>query len=518
MIRWVVVLATLLAPLATAAPIRILVAIGNDVGLPGEPTLRFATHDARRVGDVFGTLGGVAPSRRMVLANAPWTVVEGGLQQAAGLAKGRNPAEITLVVYFSGHGDEDSIHVAGTRVPVARLAALADAVPAKTRILILDSCRSEGRDKGLIDAPVFDIAVRPPDAMTGTVIVRSSSRGEAAQESDELGGAVFTHYFVSALRGAGDGDGDKRVTFDEAYSFAFDRTLRRSAATTGGVQHPAAVVRTEGAGPLVLTRTKRATALLDLPAGRDTLYLVYELPAGTVTAEAWGLTGLPTTLALPGGRFLVQRRRAGQFAAAEVALPYGGRAAMTDADFTEVPLGVVAAKGGRLRLHPHEVSVTYGFATGDRSELGQRLDARYGYRAAEALAVTAGVSIGQVDWQADYFELRDRWVGADVSLEWRASPAPALEFSLGGGAQLRWTAQRQTRSDAERLALAGYTTEEDFYALGGGPTVDAGMAVALGGPLAAVLTIRVDGSFVTEQDGVAFRVAAAVQLGVSAAF
>ena len=40
-----------------------------------------------------------------------------------------------------------------------------------------------------------------------------------------LGGSLFTHHLLSAMRGASDSDGDGQVTLFEAYSYAYERTL-----------------------------------------------------------------------------------------------------------------------------------------------------------------------------------------------------------------------------------------------------------------------------------------------------
>ena len=56
---------------ARAEPVRLLVAVGDDVGDPDEPSLRYAVSDARKVAAVFVELGHVAPERALVLENAP---------------------------------------------------------------------------------------------------------------------------------------------------------------------------------------------------------------------------------------------------------------------------------------------------------------------------------------------------------------------------------------------------------------------------------------------------------------
>jgi putative tricarboxylic transport membrane protein len=100
-----------------------------------------------------------------------------------------------------------------------------------------------------------------------------------------------------------------------------------------------------GAGPVVLSSPRRARSTLVLPPGRDTLYLVYQLPRTTLLAEVWARPEEPIALALPAGRFLVQRREADRAAAAEVLLPWGGRHVLTDAGHRE------RTKASRVKLN-----------------------------------------------------------------------------------------------------------------------------------------------------------------------
>ena len=52
----------------------------------------------------------------------------------------------------------------------------------------------------------------PVDDVRGTAFIASTAVGEAAQESQALGGSFFTHHLETGLRGAADADGDGLVT------------------------------------------------------------------------------------------------------------------------------------------------------------------------------------------------------------------------------------------------------------------------------------------------------------------
>ena len=52
--------------------------------------------------------------------------------------------------------------------------------------------------------------------MKGAVLITSSTAEEASVERDDLGGSLFSHFFISGLRGAADSNQDRKVTLQEA--------------------------------------------------------------------------------------------------------------------------------------------------------------------------------------------------------------------------------------------------------------------------------------------------------------
>ena len=126
-------------------------------------------------------------------------------------------------------------------------------LPANVRVAILDSCASGAftRTKGGVRRKPF--LVDTSTRVRGYAVLTSSSATEAAQESDRVGGSFFTHYLTSGLRGAADANGDKRVTINEAYNYAFNETLARTESTRAGPQHPNYDFQIRGSGDLVLT-------------------------------------------------------------------------------------------------------------------------------------------------------------------------------------------------------------------------------------------------------------------------
>ena len=135
-------------------------------------------------------------------------------------------------------------------------------------------------------------ATSPAD---GVVSLFSSGEGEPALESDELRGAIFTHYWVSALRGAGDANGDGRVTLAESYDFAYSQTLLRSTRASGALQHPAAVFDLREAAPIVLDESPAPARSSAFLGPRTRSFLVYALGSRTVVGEVWGSRSATST-------------------------------------------------------------------------------------------------------------------------------------------------------------------------------------------------------------------------------
>ena len=75
------------------------------------------------------------------IAGAGIQAVDKAIDRAKVEAQRHRAEEVTLVFYFSGHGDRDALHLAGDRVLVSELSAKLAEVPAGLRIAVTDACR-----------------------------------------------------------------------------------------------------------------------------------------------------------------------------------------------------------------------------------------------------------------------------------------------------------------------------------------------------------------------------------------
>jgi hypothetical protein len=253
------------------------------------------------------------------------------------------------VFYFSGHADGGALELGQTAIEFNELKDLLEVFDSDVRLAFLDSCES-GKliaTKGGKRGPEYRIQVRDEVSSKGYAIITSSAHDELSQESAEIRGAFFTHYLVSALRGAGDESGDGRVTVGEAYQYAYSRTLATTSTTLAGSQHPMYHFRLEGRGEIVLTRTDRSDGWIAVEVARDGRLVLVDGRGETMIAETEVDAGRTAVLSVRPGKYrtyLIGDQGRVQMAAAEVGS--GARTVLNQGDFVEIQLKKGVAKGG----------------------------------------------------------------------------------------------------------------------------------------------------------------------------
>jgi hypothetical protein len=325
---------------------RFALLVGANDGGSDRELLRYAGTDAEMFGKALTELGGVDEDDRVLLDDPDVASLEQGFADvAARIRKAQTAGErVQFVFYYSGHSDETGLLLGGVRVDYKRLRGLIDKVPADVRIAILDSCSSGAftRSKGGKKREPFLVGAAAE--VEGHAYLTSSSADEAAQESDRIGGSFFTHFLVTGLRGAADSDGDRRVTLDEAYRFAFDETLARTETTSGGPQHAAYDISLAGTGDLVMTDLRKTSAKLEIAA--DVFGRIYVRDRrGNLTAELFKPKGSgAVTLALEPGDYAVTIDDGRNLHRADVAV----RSSKTER-LAVASLDDIAIEGTRLR-------------------------------------------------------------------------------------------------------------------------------------------------------------------------
>jgi hypothetical protein len=282
------------------------VLVGSNEGGAGQERLTFAERDAERMRDLLAELGRIPRARITLLARPRVADVEHALDalrtQLAGHAARGERSQV--VFYYSGHARSHALSLGREELPLETLRASLRALPSTFTLVVLDACQS-GEFSGVKGAaPAADFSARSLSDLTseGIAVMASSTGSELSQESRRLGSSFFTHHLIAALRGAGDADRDGKVSVDEAYRYAYARTLSDTARTAVGSQHATLETELKGKGQVTLSYPVDADARLALPSGVEGRVLI-EARGGAVMAELVKVRGESLTLALPSGRY-----------------------------------------------------------------------------------------------------------------------------------------------------------------------------------------------------------------------
>ncbi|MEO1273492.1 MAG: caspase family protein, partial [Myxococcota bacterium] len=317
---------------------RFALIVGANDGGSERAVLRYANSDAKSVGRILTELGGLDTRDRVMLFDPHCEDVMAGLKRLQDrMSEARSSADrIELIVYYSGHSDEQGLLLYGERLGYRELRQAIEALSADVRIVILDSCASGAmtRAKGGKRRPPFlsDRSIK----VHGHAILTSSAADEVAQESERIGGSFFTYFLLSGLRGAADLTGDGRVTLTEAYQFTFEETLNRTESTRGGAQHAAFDIQLVGSGDLVLTDLRGTSASMIIePALEGRLFIRDR--NGRLVLELYKSSGRPVELSLDPGPYQVSLDGGlGAMSRAELTLQDGEKAPLTAAMFTAI--------------------------------------------------------------------------------------------------------------------------------------------------------------------------------------
>ncbi|MCC6625617.1 MAG: caspase family protein [Deltaproteobacteria bacterium] len=395
---------------------RFAIVIGSNAGDFDEPALQFAERDAQRMTEVLTRLGRVRAEDVLTLLSPTAADLEralGTFRARVGDAGGQGAM---VVVYYSGHADERHLHLSGTRYPFERLKADVRALGVDLSVFIVDACRSGGivRVKGATPSELFAFDVQDRVVAEGVAILTSSAENEDAQESDRLGGGVFTHHLLNGLAGAADRSGDDKVSLAEVYQYAYTQTIASTSATRI-VQHPTYAFDVTGVSEIVLTH-------LDEPAGRGQLrfahrgaYLVFERSSGALVAELEALAG--TDLRLKPGAYLVRRRDPSAVHEGQVVIDPRALTTLDSDAMQRVPYRHAVRKGYGIARSAWSVGAGFELGAPIIERTGTVLGAALGLQLDLAeLAVQLRARFGTSDAANTHVALTQRMVGADLGV------------------------------------------------------------------------------------------------------
>jgi caspase domain-containing protein len=421
------------APGPTVRLRRFVLLAGVDDGGPTRTRLRYAGTDARAMGRVLQTLGGVAPEDIVIVSTANRAAFDTAFadieQRLRAGATGGVRRE--LLVYYSGHSDEDGLMIGRDRLGYDELRARVQRAPADLRVVILDSCASGAftRRKGGVKRPPFLLDASTD--MRGHAFLTSSAADERAQESDRIAASFFTHYLVSGLRGAADVNQDRRVTLQEAYQFASQETLARTERSQAGPQHAAYEFDLAGTGDMVVTDVRGTQSGLVLTPELGGRITVREAN-GALVAELRKPAGNTIELGLEPGAYVVAMDSGTTIFQANIALTAGKHTSLAAAAFHAAgPREATVARGGEPAAAAGEPAATVTSATAPPPAAEPTSFKLILFpRAADAQANVHGLSFGFI---AD----RSRRVhGLQLAIGWAQTDEDFYGLQLSAGANL----------------------------------------------------------------------------------
>ncbi len=326
--------------------------VGENDGGARAHRLLYAAQDARTMRDLLVEHGAIDPNDARLLVD----VTERGVQDAIRAMGKRIRAHrgaggrATLFFYYSGHGDSQGLRLRDTILALGALKQALRDTTADLRIVMLDACQSgqATRPKGGTRAPSFLVEVDRGENLAGEVIITSSAADEASQESDRIGGGYFTHHLATGLRGAADISRDGMVTLEEAYAYAYNRTLYETAGSAVGLQHAGYAADLRGHGTLVLTWPADGQTVLVFPPGLNGSFMVFDRDRKLFVADLEMNGRDERRLALPAGRYVVQKRAPDHLLTTEVYLTRGVMRQVDEKEMTATGFEDDFAKGVEL--------------------------------------------------------------------------------------------------------------------------------------------------------------------------
>lgn len=322
---------------------RIALLVGANVGWAQDQPLRHAHDDARRVASALLELGDFDRGDVRVLEEP--TTDE--LRAAFDAVAKRGAAEETLFVfYYSGHADDQHLHLRGPPLKMEELHRRVRELPFQVKIGVLDACQSGSilAAKGGRPAPAFKVKLEDELDVRGTAFLTSSGADELSQEARALSGSVFTHHLISGLRGAADEDADARISLGELYRYASVRTTLDTAPTRAGAQRPAFSFDLKGRGDIFLTRLAGPSGVLRFPPQRRCF--VTDLAERRLLAEVSPDQSQTAQLALPVGSYVLKCVADSHYDVAAVTTTRGGQVEVASLRFQTLPLSSGLLKGG----------------------------------------------------------------------------------------------------------------------------------------------------------------------------
>jgi hypothetical protein len=232
---------------------RYALVAGQNNGGPSVMGLRYAESDAQQYAKLLAAYASFPTDKiTMVLHPDSAELLHAIDSISKMIASSNDPTNTLFMMYYSGHADAEGLLLGSTHVDFITFKKKLDAIPAGMRIAVFDACQS-----GVVVAFKGGKRAEPfylnnQQKSQGEVWIASSSANEQAQESESLKSSLFSFHLFNGLRGSADISADNKVTLNEAYQYAYRKTIETSALTSGIIQHPVYRFNISGEGDIIL--------------------------------------------------------------------------------------------------------------------------------------------------------------------------------------------------------------------------------------------------------------------------
>lgn len=302
---------------------RYAILVGANDGGDERAILRYAETDAKTIAAVFSDIGGIENNNSILLLNPNKDTLIRSFNRITNYIQDiTDETRTEIIFYYSGHSDEEGLLIRDAHFKYRDLKRYLDGTNADVKIGILDSCSSGAFTRlkgGKHNAPfLVDESIKTE----GHAYITSAAEDEAAQESNRLQASFFTHYLVSALRGAADTSADGKVSLHEAYSYASNETLARTESTHAGAQHASYDFRLSGSGDLVLTDLRDAESHLVLTENDFGRFFIRDSQDNLIS-EVNKRYGSPLKISVPASIYTIIKEVDGLYSKQEIPLHSG---------------------------------------------------------------------------------------------------------------------------------------------------------------------------------------------------
>lgn len=278
------------------------VVIGID-GYQYAPKLRYAVSDARAVAHALEAQGfqttvlyDTQATRRAIVSELGGNLVK------------RVSSRDRVLIYYAGHGVEQKVEggkvmgyllpvdgemddFAGTSISMGLIKELADALPSKHVLFVIDSCYGGIAGQSFRSASLSKATedyVRLITRERGRQVITAGGADQEALESPEWGHSVFTHYFLNGIEeGLADLNNDGIIPASELYTY-LDGRVYAAAQLKGHTQRPELWSLAADKGEFVFTYRNKLSRLAGEPTS--------DLKQSTEQAQLADRRGRATTM------------------------------------------------------------------------------------------------------------------------------------------------------------------------------------------------------------------------------